>query len=426
MSHTLKKLEKSEVEFTVTVTPADYEKHLKKAAEKLSERTAVKGFRKGKVPYDIMKKEAGEMAIMQEALEAIVKETFYNAVKEESLETIGMPKIDIDKLAPGNDIVYRAIVGLMPKVKLADISKIKVEKKTKIIDEKSIDETLDAVRGMNAAEVIKAGSAEGTDKLVIDMDMLLDNVPVEGGQAKDYQVYLSEDHYVPGFNDQVKGLKKDDEKEFTLDFPENHYQKMLAGKNVKFKIKVKDVYERQLPELNEEFAKKLGQESIAKLRELIKQNLEKEAETKSQQEAEIEMLDTLIEKSEFGEIPDVIIDSERQKMFFELKNDLARHNIPLDQYLADIKKKEEDLFNDFKAQAEKRAKASLISRQVAINQDIKISDEELEKEINTMKEMYKEDPETLEKLKSPEVRETLATTLQNKKVMEYLKSKILD
>jgi trigger factor len=425
MSHTLKKLENSEVELTITVTPLEYEKDLHKAAERLSQKKAIKGFRPGKAPFDIIKKEFGEMAILQEALETIIKNTFYNAVTEEKLNTIGMPKIDVDKLAPGNDVVYKAVVGLMPNVKLADISKIKIEKKEGKIDESKITETLDAVRGMNAKEIIKNGKAEGTDKLVIDMNMLVDNVPVEGGQVKDYQVYLSEDHYIPGFNDKVKGLKKDDEKEFSLDFPETHYQKMLAGKNVKFKVKVKEVYERQLPELTDDLAKTLGQESVEKLKELIKENLQKEADQKANQKAEIEMLEKLIEKTEFDPIPTAIIDNERQKMFYELKADLDKHGIEIDQYLQDIKKTEKELYEDFKTQAEKRAKAALISRQVAVEQNMKVEEKELEEEIENMKQVYKNEPETLERLKDQTVRESIATAIQNKKVMKWLREQII-
>ena len=133
MNHTLKKLEKSTVELTITVSPADYEKHLLKAAERISERSAIKGFRPGKAPFEIVKKEVGEMHILNEALEAIVQETFYNAVTAEKLDTIGMPKIEVEKMAPGNDVVYKATVALLPTVKLPDLKKIKVEKKVKTI-----------------------------------------------------------------------------------------------------------------------------------------------------------------------------------------------------------------------------------------------------------------------------------------------------
>ena len=425
MPHILKKLDNSEIELTITVTPENYEKHLQKGAQKLSERTTIKGFRKGKIPLAILKKEVGEMSILQEALEDIIKETFYNAVIEEKLETIGMPKIDVEKLAPGNDIVYKALVGLMPKVKIGDLSKIKITKEVKKIDDTQIAETLDAIRGINATEVLKNGPAIGTNKLVIDMDMTLDNVPIEGGQAKDYQVYLSEDHYVPGFNKEVTGLKKDDEKEFTLNFPAEHYQKMLAGKTVKFKIKVKDVFERQLPELNDEMAKKLGQESVEKLKEALKKNLEDEAKHKADQKTEIEMLEKIVEASDFDPIPTVIIDSERQKMFYELKSNLEKHGVEISQYLSDIKKTEKELYEEFKTQAEKRAKASLVSRQIAIEQNLKVNEDELNTEIENMKEVYKNEAETLERLKDAGVRDSIATAIQNRKVISWLKEKLL-
>ncbi|MEK7679705.1 MAG: trigger factor, partial [Deltaproteobacteria bacterium] len=354
MSHTTKKLDKSQIELTITVAPADYEKHLPKAAERISLRTTVKGFRPGHVPYDIIKKEVGAMNILNEALEAIIQEAFYKAVTAEKLDTIGMPKIAIEKLAPGNEIVFKATVALLPKVKLPDIKKIsaqggsasggKIEKKIKKIGDKEIDEVLENLRKMQAKEVIKNDKkAEKTDKLVIDLEMFLDKVPVDGGQTKNYQVYLSEQHYVPGFNEQLIGLGKDEEKEFSLDFSPTHYQKHLAGKNVQFKVKVKDVYERQLPEISDDLAKALGQESMAKLREIINANLMQEAEQKASQTAEIEILEALIAQTEFEEIPEVLIDAEKQKIFYELKHDLERHGVTIEQYLTDLKKTQEEM-----------------------------------------------------------------------------------
>ena len=425
MAHSIKKLDNSEIELTITVSPSDYEKHILKATERLAARANIKGFRKGKAPYEVIKKEFGEMALLQEALENIIKNTFYQAVQAEKLQTIGMPKIDVEKLAPGNEVIYKAVVGLMPKVAVANLKKIKVTRKVKVVEQKNIDETLNALRGMNAKEALKNGPAEGTDKLIIDMDMILDKVPIDGGQAKDYQVYLSEDHYVPGFNDQVKGLKPGEGKEFELKFPDTHYQKMLAGKVVKFKVKVKDVYERQLPELTDDLAKTLGQASIAQLTETIKQNLQKEAEQKADQTAEIAMLEQIIAQSKFEPIPTVIIDSERQKMFYELKANLEKHGVTIDQYLADIKKTEKELYEDFLAQAQKRAKTALISRQIAQEQNLSVSPEELEQEIETMKQAYKNEPETLGKLKDEGVRESVATVIQNKKVIEWLKQSII-
>lgn len=425
MEYTTKNKEKSQIEIRVTVTPPEYQKELVKAAERLSARTAVKGFRKGHVPYDLLKREVGEMKLLQEALEAIIQTSFYEAMTKAGLATIGMPNIQFEKVAPGNDIVYTATVALLPKVTLPDLRTLAVTKKSAVVDTKKLTDTLEALRGLHATEVIKTGPAQGTDKLVIDMDMSIDKVPVDGGQARNYQVYLSENHYIPGFNEQVSGLKKDEVKEFSLSFPKEHYQKHLAGKTVDFKVTVKDVYERQLPELNDALAKKVGQANAAELRELIQKNLMEEAEEKVRQQAEIAVLDTVIDATTFEPIPDVIIDNEKQKMFYELKRDLDRHGVTIEQYLSDIKKKEDELLADFTTQAERRAKAALVSRQVAQEQAITVSPEELDQEIQTMTEMYKDNTETIDTLKRPEVRDTIMTTLQNRKVVEWLKERII-
>ncbi|OGH66510.1 MAG: trigger factor [Candidatus Magasanikbacteria bacterium RIFCSPHIGHO2_02_FULL_47_14] len=426
MNYTSKKLPQSQVELTITVPAEEYKPFMEKAAQRISARVATKGFRKGHAPYDVIAREVGEMNILQEAIEPIVQKTYVEALQQEKLEVLGMPKVNVEKVAPRNDFVYTAVVALVPKIKLPKIEDIKVKKVVKKVEDKDIKETVDAIRGMQAKEVIKSGKAEGTDKLVLDMDMFLDNVPVDGGQAKDYQVYLSEDHYIPGFNEHVTGLKKGDEKKFQLDFPKNHYQKHLAGKTVDFTVNVKDVYERQLPEMDADFAKRLGQESVEKVQELIKSNLYEEAKRKADQSAEVEILEKLIEKTTFDEIPELVIDSEKHRMFYELKRDLDKNGISIEQYLQDIKKKEDELYKDFTDQATKRGKAALISRQVAIEQNLKATDEELEKEIEIIKGSYQGNEEALENLKRPEVRDSIAMTVQNKKVIDWLKEKILE
>lgn len=425
MAYDLKNQANSQADFTITVPPAEYEKHLERAAERLSARAGIRGFRPGKVPFDIMKREVGEMAILQEALEAIIRESFVAAVQAEEMETIGMPNIHIEKLAPGNDIVYTATVSLIPHLTLAELNSIMVTKKEKPIDEEKVQETINALRGMQATETPKTGVAEKSDKVVIDMEMKLDGVPVDGGQAKDYGVYLNEEHYIPGFNDELIGLATGTEKTFTLRFPDTHYQKMLAGKEVEFTVKIKNVFTRTLPEATDDFAKTLGQESLQALQELVRKNLEGEATAKAEQEAEIAIFDALIAQSTFDPIPQILIDAERQKMFFELKRDLERNGVTIEQYLQDIKKSEKDLFEEFKAQAEKRAKAALVSRTIAKNEGLAPTDEEIAQEIEFLQKTYKDQPEYDENLKKTEVRETIATMIQNRKVIAFLKERIL-
>jgi trigger factor len=425
MPHELKKLEKSEMELTITVAPADYQHDLEHAAKHMAEVAAIKGFRPGTAPYDIVKQQLGEQKIMETALEEIVRENFYKAVEAEKLQTVGMPVITIEKLAPGNDIVFKAKVALLPSIKLADLNKIKIDAKPTEIGEQELQAVLTDLRKMRMKEVLKDGAAAKEDKIVVDMDMFIDKVPVEGGQAKGHQVYLNEEHYIPGFAEQLHGLKKDEEKEFSLKFPKEHYQKHLAGKNVDFKVKASDVYSLELPEINDDFAKGFGQKDLAALQALLKENLTKEAETKESQRVEAAILEQIVAQSEFGDIPTVLITAEKQKMFNELKHDLEHRGIEMEKYLLDIKKTEDEIFRDFAEGADKRVKASLVARQVALDNDIKVDKAEVDKEIEMIRTTYGNDPKVEENLKRPEVLDTVAHMVQNRKVVEFLKEKVV-
>ncbi len=425
MQHVLKNLGKSTVEITITVPPADYQKNLESAAVRLSERAAIKGFRPGKAPYEIVKQQLGNVKILQEAMQSIVEQNFFAAVQAEKLETLGAPDISLQKFAPDNDLIFTAKVALLPTVTVADLKKIKIEKKPVTVEKKQIDDTLENLRKMQPKEILKTGIATTSDKVTVNLEMFLDKVPVDGGQAKNHQVYLSEPHYIPGFAEQLIGLKKDDTKEFKLKFPKEHYQKHLAGKDIDFKIKVNDVYEVIYPELNDEFAKALGQKSLADLTKILSDNLTKEAERKEDQRLEAAILEQMIEQSSFAELPEVLVDSEKQKMFYELKHSLDEQGISTEQYLKDLKKTEEQIFADFADQATKRAKAALLSRTIAKQQQLTVKPEELNEEIKLIKEAYPNNETVEQNLQRPEVLDTLRGTILNKKVIQWLKEQIL-
>lgn len=420
MTHKIHKLPQSEVEITITVSPDEQLPYLQKAARTIANEKAIKGFRKGKAPYDIVKKHVGEMALLHKALEYIVEGTYPSVVLSEKLETIGAPSIHIEKVAPGNEVVYKAKVAIFPEITIGNIKKIKLSAKPEPIEEKDVMETIDALRGMKATEVLTNDAATKEDKVVIDLSMFIDNVAVDGGTSKDYSVYLSEDHYIPGFNDELIGLKQTDKKTFELTFPKEHYQKQLAGKNVRCDVTIKGVYKRELPELNDDFAISLGQKNLEELKSLIKENREKESEQKAKQKQEIELLDQLIEQSDFGDIPQIVIDHEKQKMFHELKHSLEKNNVTIAQYLEDIKKKEDELLKEFTEQATKRAKAAFISRQLAKEHaDLVATEQEIKEEVEKVKKYYEQQAETID-FSKPEIKESIATSIQNKKVMEWL------
>ncbi len=425
MSYTFTRDPGSVITFTITVPPAEYQTDLEKAATRIAERTTIPGFRPGKAPFSVVRQQVGDIRLLEEALQTIVEKNFFSAVKTENLETVGMPEVTIQKIAPRNDVVFTAKVALLPGVKLPKLDSIKVERKTISVSKEEVDAVVENVRKMHAKEVAKDGASTAADKLVVTLDMFIDNVAIEGGHADNHQIYLSEPHYVPGLAEQLVGLKKGEQKEFRLAFPKDNYQKNLAGKDVDFKVKVNDVFELQYPEVNDEFAEKLGQKNLTELRDLLTKNISTENEKREDQRVEAAILEAIVEKTTFDEIPDIIITAEKQKMFYELKRDIEERGLSFDEYLANLKKTEQEIFNDFKDGAMKRAKAALISRAIAKEQNIAVEQDELDKEIELIRQSYPNNPQVEENLKRHEVIDTLAAAIQNRKVMSYLKEAIL-
>lgn len=426
MAHTLEKDDKNaSVRITITVSPSEYAGELPPAAARLSERVSIPGFRRGKAPYETVRKTVGDMAILQEAVDSIIQRSYSAAVVSEGLETIGPPQITTEKLAPGNDICYTAIVSILPSFALPNLHSIRVEKKEHAVSHTRVQEAITALRGLQAKESVSPGPATKDDKIILDMTMSVGGVPIEGGQAKNYGVYLSEDHYIPGFNEALIGAQKGDKKEFRLRFPETHYQKHLSGKDVDFAVSVMEIFERRLPEANDAFAATLGKPTMAELTALIKKNLAEEERRKAEERVEAEIMEQIIDKTSFPPLPEALVNAERRKMFVELKSDLERHGVSVEQYSQDIKKREDELFRDFLSQAEKRVKGAIILRKVAKEQGTAVSKEEIGAELAHLRNLYKDEPGSLNNLKKREVRDSIARVLQNRKTMTWLRSQIL-
>ncbi len=421
-----KKLDKNQVELTIQVSHDELKPFLERGAKKLAEQAKVAGFRPGHVPYDVLKKEYGEMAIYESALEDAVRHTYTKAVEQEGLQTVSHPKIEVEKLAPQNDLVYKATVALMPEVKLGDYKSLSVKRDKKEVKDEDVDKALKNLSKMQTKEAAVDREVQKSDKVNIDMEMFLDKVPVEGGQSKGQSVYMDEDLFIPGFNEKLLGQKKGETREFKLKFPGEHYQKNLAGKNVDFKVKVNDVFELQYPEMNDEFAKTLGQQSMDELKKLIKENMGQEAKMHEEQKAERAMLEKLVEQSEFGEIPEVLLEAEIEKMLMELKENVARQGMDFEEYLNNVlKKKPEELKKEFLPEAYTRVKTALVMREVAEKEGIKADEKEIEEEVNKMLEAYKDNEEVKKQIQSPAGKEYLANLIRNRKIIEFLKKNII-
>jgi trigger factor len=414
---------KAEIKFTVSVMEA--QPYIDKAAEEISAKHAIPGFRPGKAPYAEIKKAVGEMTIWEAALEAVVRSWFVKTVLQQDMETVGSPEIAVDQLAPGQDMKFTCTVALMPKVQKAqDLDKPFIELKIKDVKDEDVAKAIEDIRKMRHEEVVTEEAATKDHMAIIDLVMKKDNVILEGGTAKDYRVYLAEEHYIPKFSEQLLGLKRGDQKTFVLQFPKEHYQKLYAGKDIDFEVKVKEVYEIKLPEVTDEFAKSLGVENAQALRDLLKNNMRAENERHAMEKAEIELLETLVGKSSFTETPEILIKDEARRMVEELKKDVENRGGRMEDYLASIKKNLDELRLDFIPQAIKRVQTSLYIRHTAKENKLEVTDAELDAEIDRLLEAAKDqNKDVRDQIASPEYREYVQTVMRNRKALEFLKEK---
>ncbi|MDX9893718.1 MAG: trigger factor [Patescibacteria group bacterium] len=423
MKTEVKKLERGRAELTVELTVEEYQPFLEKAAKAISASVKIPGFRPGQASLDIIKKKVGEEQVWQEALEPAVQKTLVKAIDDEKLVTIGSPSIEIVKLAPNNPVIYKAVVNLLPQVEVGDLTQISIPKPEVKIDEKKLEQSLDSLRQMRAKETLVNEAAKAGDKIEIDFDIFMDKVPVENGKHQNFALVIGEKSFIPGFEDQLIGLSKDQTKEFKLEFPKDYFQKNLAGRQADFKVTTKAVYHVELPQLNDEFAAQLGNfKTIDELKTQLRENLEHEAKHQADQQLEDEIMEKTIAASKFDDIPDILVDSETKKMMEELEHNLSHQGLNLDAYLTHLKKKREELMLDFAPQALKRVKSALILRAVGQTQKIMAGDQEIEDEVKQTLATYPNNSEAEKQINSLPYRDYLRNVITARKVIDYLKS----
>lgn len=422
MQTKIQKLPKSQIEIEIELNQKEMQSHLLMAGKEISTERKINGFRPGNVPFEILKKQVGEMTIYERAAENAVQKSYAETVKKENLEVIGQPEIEILKLAPNNPFIFKARVSILPEIKLADYRKIKIKRKEIKVTEQEVDQILRDLQKMQTKEKLVKRPANKNDKLIVDMDISVDNVPIEGGQARKHSIYLNEPYYIPNLCDQLIGLSEGETKEFLLPFPKEHYQKKLAGKNANFKVSVISVFELEHPVLNDEFAKSLGQKNLLDLKNLIQKNLQEEKRQKEEQQFEIEILEKIVENSRFADLPEILINSETHKMFHELEDEIAKRGLEFGDYLQKIGKNQDQILLDFVPQAIVRIKTALVVAEIAKKEYIEVSEKEIEEEMKKILEIYKDQPELHERIKSEKSRQYLKNMLRNRKVIEFLKS----
>ena len=429
-----KSLPKLQLELLVELTPDELKPYVEQAAIEISKNRNIAGFRPGKAPFDIVMKEVGEMTIYQTAANIAIDATLIQILDDEKIDMLGQPKVEVQKLAPTNPFIFKVTLDLVPKVELCDYVKIKVKPMAEIKVEKSeVDKVVADLTSMRAKEILKdetepAGSG---DKVDLDFETFVDLVAIDGGQAKNHSLTIGKGQMIPGFEDNIIGLKKNEVKEFELEFPKKYHEEKLQGKKALFKIKINSVYKIELPEVNDEFAKGFGLKNLDDLKKHLESNIKHEKEMKENQRFELELVEQLIEKSKFEELPDSLIDDETHKMIHELEDNVIRQGMKFDDYLSNVKKTETDLRLDFAIDAIKRVKTGLAIRALAEKENVTAEEKEINDEIERALATYKFHPqyegklaELEQNMRSENGQRYFSNLIRNRKAMEFLKSKV--
>jgi len=419
------KLSGSRVSLSVTIPAKEFESFQKQALEHLAKDIKIDGFRPGKAPHSMIEEKIGSEKIIAEAAERAVKKSYVDAITKNKIEAIGEPKITVTKIAPGNDFEYKAEISVLPKIVLGDYRKQAKEiKKTAPTEIKAeeIEKEIELIRGSRAKLITVSREARKEDRVEIDFQVLIDGKEIPGGTSKNHPLTIGESYFIPGFEDKLIGMKANEDKQFELTFPEDYHKKELAGKPALFKVTMKIVQEKDLPEISDNFAKGLGEfENLDKLKASIKEGMEMEQKKKNGEKWRQDALEKIIADVNI-EVPDVLLEGEIDKMVAEFEQNIASTGMNLDKYLESVKKTIEGLREDWKEPALHRIKAALALQEIARLENISPENSEIEEELNKTLAYLKNQADVEKNLDMERIYNYTKGVLTNEKVFHFLEN----
>jgi len=416
-------LDKSKIELNVEFSVEEFNPFIQKGAEALSKEIKIEGFRPGKVPFEILKQKIGEMSILEEAAHICINNKIFSIISEniKDKQIFGQPEINITKLAPGNPLEFKITVTVLPEITIGEYKNFGFSEEKVEATEEDMNKILNDLKEMRATEKISDSGIKMGDKIIASVNLFIDKVPVEDGQNPEVTIMIGKNYFVEGFDKNLIDLKKGDKKEFNIVYPKNHWQKNLAGKSVDFKVEIKEIYNRVLPELNDDLAKDFRFNTLDELKNNLKQTIEIQKKKEVDQKMEIKIFDKILEKSKFGEIAEDLIKNESQLMLREMEQGVVSQGGKLEDYLKSIGKTEDQLLLDFMPNAVKRVKSALILKEIAKIEKVEVSPEEIEKELETLKNHYKDKAEIIKNISSPAYRSYLENFILTQKIINNLK-----
>ena len=399
MSLQVEKLENNTAKLTIEVPAEELDKAIQKAYQKNKNKFNVPGFRKGKVPYAMIEKMYGAGVFYEEAANDLIPEAYANAAAESELEIVARPEISVTQIEKGKPFVFEAEVTLKPEVKLGEYKGIKVEKADTKVTAKEVNAELDKIKEQNARLVAADDKAiEEGDQATIDFEGFVDGVAFEGGKGEDYPLTIGSHSFIDTFEDQLVGKKVGEEVEVNVTFPEEYQAKELAGKEAIFKCAVKKIEAKELPELDDDFAKDVSEfDTLAEYKEHIKTNLVERKENEAKRAKEDAAVDKAIENAQM-DIPEAMLQTQCRQMLDDFSRRMQSQGLSMDQYFQFTGMTAEKMMEDMKPQALKRIQTRLVLEKVAEVENIQPTEEEVNEEISKMAEAYKMEADKLKEL----------------------------
>ena len=396
MSLQVEKLEHNMAKLTIEVSAEELEKALQGAYNKQKKNISIPGFRKGKVPRQMIEKMYGPEVFYDDAANQLIPEAYGKVYDEEDLEIVSQPKIDIVQIEKGKPFIFTAEVALKPEVTLGEYKGLKVEKISNRVTQKEIDAKLAEEQEKNARTVsVTDRPVQDKDEVVLDFEGFVDGVAFEGGKGENYPLTIGSGSFIPGFEDQLIGANLEEEKEVRVTFPEEYHAKDLAGKDAVFKCTVHEIKVKELPELDDEFASDVSEfETLDDFKADIKAKIKEQKIAEGKRKQEDKAVEEAVANAQM-DIPDAMIDTEVRQMANDFAQRLQQQGLTMDQYFQFTGMTAEKMTEELKPQALKRIQTRLVLEAIVKAENIEISDEKIDEEIQKMAESYKMEAEKL-------------------------------
>ena len=421
MKAELLKREGNQVTFKITVDNDKFEAAITKAYNKNKGKFNIPGFRKGKAPKQIIESQYGKGVFYNDAIDMLFPEVYPTALDELNIDPINRPDLDIEEISKDNGLVMVINVEVKPEVKLGEYKGIEISKPAYTVNEEEADLRLEEMRNRAARLVdVEDRAIEAGDTAIIDFEGIQDGVAFEGGKGENYSLVIGSNTFIPGFEDQLIGKNKGEEVEVNVEFPAEYHAENLAGKPANFKVVVKNVQRKELPELNDEFAADTTEfNTLDELKADLRTKLEEEAKNR----AEAEMRNSLVEKVSEAtelEVPEAMIEAQLDNMMMELNYQLQYQGLQLQQLLEMTGRTIEELKAERREEATKLVKSSLILEAIAKAENVEVSEEEIEAELAKMAQMYNMEVEKIKSAMRPADLEDIKGQLTIRKTIDLL------